>query len=117
MRLRECREAAKLSQKFVAITLGVAPPSVSNWETGKTRPTRENLVRMADLYGVSVDYLLGRTDDMNEPTETSIPTEHTPEAIAILGAVDKMPAADRRKALELMKVVFTQYEDFFIGGD
>lgn len=64
-RLRECRENAHLSQKYVAITLGIAPPSVANWERGKTNPTNENMIRLADLYGVSVDYLLGRTDNPN----------------------------------------------------
>lgn len=62
-RLRECRENAKLSQKYVALTLGIAPPSVANWERGKTNPTHENIMKLADLYGVSVDYLLGRTDE------------------------------------------------------
>ena len=65
-RLRECRENARLSQKFVAISLGVAAPSVANWERGKTNPTHENIVKLADLYGVSVDYLLGRTDKENK---------------------------------------------------
>lgn len=72
-RLRECRENVHLSQKYVAVTLHVAPPSVANWESGKTRPTHENLVKLADLYNVSVDYLIGRAnipeikmDEINE---------------------------------------------------
>lgn len=64
-RYRQCREAAGMSQKYVAVTLGIAGPSVSNWESGKTKPSSENLMQMADLYGVSVDYLLGRTDIPN----------------------------------------------------
>ena len=71
-RLRECRENAKLSQKYVAITLGIASPSVANWERGKTRPSNENVVKLADLYGVSVDYLLGRTDNPNESVGQSM---------------------------------------------
>lgn len=59
-RLKECRERARYTQKQVAVTLGIAAPSVANWESGKTYPSHENLVRLADLYGVSVDYLLGR---------------------------------------------------------
>ena len=61
-RLRECREKAGYSQKQVALILKLSGPSVSNWENGKTRPTRENVVRLADVYGVTVDYLLGRSD-------------------------------------------------------
>ena len=65
-RIKECRINSKLSQKFVAVTLGVAAPSVSNWESGKTQPTPENLKRLASLFGVTVDYLLG---DEQMPTE------------------------------------------------
>lgn len=64
-RLRECRENARLSQKYVAVTLGVKAPSVSNWERGETQPTYENIVKLADLYNVSTDYLLGRSDEPN----------------------------------------------------
>ena len=62
-RLRECREKANLSQKYVAISLGVASPSVANWEREKTNPTLDNAIQLADLYGVSLDYLLGRSND------------------------------------------------------
>jgi len=40
-RIKECRIPPKLSQKFVAVTLGVTAPSVSNWESGKTQLTPE----------------------------------------------------------------------------
>ena len=119
MRLRECREKAGLSQKYVALTLGVAAPSVSNWETGKTCPSRENTVKMADLYGVSVDYLLGRTDNQNEELGTaaqpaqSSDTPRTTEARILSAGVDRMPAKDRQRALTFMKLIFNQYEEYF----
>ena len=59
-RLRDCRERAGYSQKQVALILKVKAPSVSNWEKGKTRPTRDNLEKLADLYHVSVDFLMER---------------------------------------------------------
>ena len=61
-RIKEARQAAKMSQKYVAITLGLAAPSVSNWESGKTTPTPENYAALAQLFDVSVDYLLGIDD-------------------------------------------------------
>lgn len=51
-----------MSQKYVAISLGVSAPTVSMWESGAKEPTRENLIKLADLFGVSVDYLLGRDE-------------------------------------------------------
>lgn len=59
-RIKAARKAAGMSQKYVAMTLGVKGPSVSNWESGKTMPTPDNLSALAKLFGVTVDYLLGR---------------------------------------------------------
>lgn len=59
-RIKECREKTGMSQKFVALTLGVKAPSVSDWEQGKNWPSVENLMKLADLYHVTVDELLGR---------------------------------------------------------
>lgn len=61
-KIKEARKAAGLSQKYVALALGVAGPSVSNWESGKTQPTPDNLKALANLFNVSVDYLLGLND-------------------------------------------------------
>lgn len=61
-RIKECRLRSGLSQKYVAATLGVSAPSVSDWESGKTKPVMENLVALAALYGVTTDYLLGREE-------------------------------------------------------
>ncbi len=41
-RIKQCREKSNLSQKYVAVALGVAAPSVSNWESGKTKPSMDN---------------------------------------------------------------------------
>lgn len=58
-RFKECREAAGLEQKQVAFSLGIRPPSVSDWENGKSKPTIENLIKLAALCHVTVDELLG----------------------------------------------------------
>lgn len=60
-RIKEARLLAGYSQKAVALTLHVAAPSVSEWESGKKSPTTENLLKLADMFGVSTDYLLGRS--------------------------------------------------------
>lgn len=65
-RLRECRLKCGMTQKFVALSLGVSYPSVSQWETGVNTPTIENLIQLADLYGATVDYLVGR--DVEAPS-------------------------------------------------
>ena len=62
-RIRICRERLGLSQKQVAIDIGVRPPTVSQWESGVKKPSRENLAKLADLYGVSIEYLMEKSDD------------------------------------------------------
>ena len=66
-RLKQCRLDAKFSQKYVAISVGVATPTISQWESGTKSPSVENLWKLADLYGTSVDYLIGRTDRAGKP--------------------------------------------------
>lgn len=61
-RFRECREKTPYSQKQVALIIGVKPPQLSKWERGEGI-SRQNCVKLAKLYNVSVDYLLGLTDD------------------------------------------------------
>lgn len=87
-RFEECRRAKGYSQKYVAIALGVKPPQISKWENETQRPSRDNCVKMAELFGVSVDYLLGLSDDPN-PTA---PQELDTEAWAIRERLRRDPA-------------------------
>lgn len=57
-KLRDARNAAKLTQESAAELLGVSRQTVSNWETGKTYPDIVSVIRMSGLYSVSLDCLL-----------------------------------------------------------
>lgn len=65
-RIRYARELARLTQKEVAIGIGVKPPAVSQWESGTnpTTPTHDNLIRLADLLGVGLEWLASGTGPM-----------------------------------------------------
>lgn len=63
IRIRELREARGLQQKELAIDLGVTQPTISGWELGIKVPSARNTQRLADYFGVSVDYLLGRNGE------------------------------------------------------
>lgn len=62
-RIKEARVRLNMGQKEIAIALGVAQPTVSAWESGRKAPTVENLSALAELFNVSTDFLLGRTND------------------------------------------------------
>lgn len=59
-KIRYCREINKMSQKYVALSIGVSAPMVSQWESGIKKPSNENIVKLAELFGVTTDYLLDR---------------------------------------------------------
>ena len=61
-RLLELRNEKKISQATLAKALDVSFSVVCYWETDRSEPTAPNLVKIADYFGVSVDFLLGRSD-------------------------------------------------------
>lgn len=60
-RIRELREDRDLRQIDVAQATGIDQKTLSNYETGRTNPDSYAIVRLADFFGVSCDYLLGVT--------------------------------------------------------
>ncbi len=62
-RIRDLREDADLTQQEIADALGITQRKYSYVETGTQLATEEFLVKLADFYNVSVDYILCRTDN------------------------------------------------------
>ena len=63
VRIRNLREDRDLSQEDLAAVLQVHQTTYSSYELGKLSLPIESLSVLADFYGVSTDYLLGRTDE------------------------------------------------------
>ena len=61
-RLIEQRKINNVTQRQLAEYLQIAQPSYIRYENGSSEPSLENLVKLADYFDVSVDYLLGRTE-------------------------------------------------------
>ena len=61
-RIKDLREDSDLRQTDVAEATGIDQRTLSNYETGKTNPDSFALIRLADFFDVSIDYLLGRTN-------------------------------------------------------
>ena len=60
-RLKELRKQAHLTQVELAKRLGIGQSSYADWERGKKKPTQENLVKIAQVLNVSIDYLVGNS--------------------------------------------------------
>ena len=62
-RLRETRQKRIFTQKNISDHLGIAERAYQNYEYGNREPNLETLVKLADFFDVSLDYLVGRSDD------------------------------------------------------
>lgn len=77
-RILELRTRQKLSQGDLAERLEVSRQSVSKWETGQSVPELDKLIKLADLFGVSVDQLVREGDTPGAATDA--PKGETPPA-------------------------------------
>ena len=62
-RLVELRAGHKVSSQILAETIGISRPAISRFEHGIDFPHVNTLVALADYFDVSIDYLVGRSDD------------------------------------------------------
>ena len=60
--LKRHRAACKMTQEFVAESLGVSRQAVSKWESGKSDPSTSNLIALAALFGTTAEALLKEID-------------------------------------------------------
>lgn len=58
--IKKLREAAGMTQAELAARLQLTTPSVTKWELGRANPTYDNLIQLAEIFGVSLDEVAGR---------------------------------------------------------
>ena len=64
-RLKELRLTKGLTQKEIAEEFGIKQPNYQQWESGKRKPSSETLEKFADFFGVTMDYLSGNEEDLD----------------------------------------------------
>lgn len=74
MRLKELREEKKLTQTEVATAIGGTQSNLAKWEKEKIQPAADMVIKLADFFGVSTDYLLERSDELGYVTIQNSPT-------------------------------------------
>ena len=65
--IRELRKEKKMSQSELGKFIGVSQTTVTALETGRAEPSSTFISKLADLFNVSTDYLLGRSDNKKKP--------------------------------------------------
>ena len=85
-KIKELRKAKRVSEVEMASALGLTKQCVSNWENDNIQPSIEMLVKIADYFGVTTDYLLCRseTDVINVEGLTPVEISHIRDIVADL---------------------------------
>ena len=77
-RVRDLREDHDWNQEYVAEKIGITQTTYSKYELGKVNIPLDMMIKLADLYHVSVDYLIGRTDEPERSKQVEGPENSGP---------------------------------------
>mgnify|MGYP001769217380 CR=1 FL=1 len=91
-RLRQLREENKLLQKELAQKIGVDRNTITGYEIGKREPNLEKIIKLAQIFDVSIDYLVGVTDIRKRDNHYYI-------------AVEKLKNISLKDLIEIIEVV------------
>ena len=101
-RIKYLREERQLNQIELAKYLKISNTTLSQYEAGNRTPSDDIKIQIANYFNVSMDYLLGRTDDRNY-ADTSINSDWPPEAKVLFRDVHKLTPEQRDIVLKLIK--------------
>ena len=102
MRLKELREERNLTQWDVANGIQTSQRNIGRWEKGEVLPSSEFIVKLADFFQVSADYLLGRSDDLGVVTIQSGAPEITPEEKELVQLYRSLSPQFRKMAIDML---------------
>ena len=90
-RLKELRHKLNLSQKDVATYLDLSPSIISGYETGERTPSASIIMRLADLYHCSTDYILGKSaiDTSSYISLDGLTPEQIQSVISLINSIRK----------------------------
>lgn len=91
-KLKELRKAKKVTQQELSEALGYGYTAVANYESGRNEPSLQDLVHIADFFGVSLDDLLGRAYPSQEKRK-------------IYAYFDRLDERKQQAVLEIMKLL------------
>lgn len=112
-RLNELFDSDSRSDTAIASELGISKQTVSAWRNGTRSPKKQMIIKIAEIYHVSIEWLMGF--DVDKPDiviDDEIP--QTIEAKILSKGIDKLPKEQREQALSMFKLMFEpKYTDLF----
>lgn len=101
--IRNLREERKLTQSYIAKYLGVVQQTYSNYEKGYTLISLEHMSKLADYYGVSTDYIMGRTSFCKPATELNAEYSDNKAIGTVLSEILQLGMDRRRDLLDYIE--------------
>ena len=99
-RIKKLRKEKKITQIRLSIELEVSQETISAYEKGKYYPSAAMLIKLRDIFGVSIDYILGLSDTRFDPlSETNLTEDET----YILILCRKMDDSDRKRTISYIE--------------
>lgn len=99
------------SENYIEKQIGLAQGSFKNWRNEKSKPSADALLKIADYFNVSVDYLLGREDHKKMPDGFPSDINTFAKDMASVGfpveEFNKLDVESQQKAIEYLKLVIS----------
>lgn len=95
--LKQIRNSKNLLQTKVAMDLNITQETISSYETGRVFPSSDMLIKLANYYNTSIDYLLCRTK-YNMPIDDIKPNNITDADFILLNKIKNLSSINRAKA-------------------
>lgn len=114
-RLNELFDSDPRNDTAIAAELNVSKQTISAWRAGTRSPKKDMILKIAELYHVSIEWLMGFDVDRPDIVITA-PDEQpvTIEAKILAKGIDRLPKEQREQALSMFKLMFApQYADLF----
>ena len=102
--LRDLREDSDLSQRDMAEKLGVTPQQYSQYENGVSDIPLHRFVKLIEIFDVSADYLLGRTQRPENKSFRNVQVTKDCSCTALLNAVLSLPEDGREAVVEYVRL-------------
>lgn len=100
-RIKEIRCNKGIQQKALAIELGVSQATISSWERNEKQPSNKNAIKLADYFGISVDYLLGRKESSVE-TINQLAAQSNELDLELIRLMEDLPLEDFQRVKDFV---------------
>lgn len=107
-RIKQLRKEKNITQIRLSIELEVSQETVSAYEKGKYFPSASMLIKLREIFGVSIDYILGLSDNRYDPLAASDLAE---EELYIIHLYRQLDRAQRKQAFSYLEGYFTALQE------